>query len=155
MTSPQRTTPTPSAPWRSFKEPPARSSGSFGGTLGVIAIAFGVGVLGAYMLDLHGHTCDRCGRRWRHFGAFNLGDEQSHTCPCCGQVQWWKCGAPHVLRGSQFVTPSTSPALASAPMLTPMLAPVPALEPPYPNGLPRATTAPSTAVAIRSREPRR
>lgn len=83
------------------------------GTLGALAIAVGVGVLGAYMLDLHGHACERCGRRWRHFGAFNFGDEQSHTCTC-GQVQWWKCGMPHVLRGSQFVGPS--PALPAAPL---------------------------------------
>jgi hypothetical protein len=88
--------------------PPPTPSGPFGGTLGALAIAVGIGVLGAYMLDMHGHTCARCGRRWRHFGAFNFGDEQSHTCTC-GQVQWWKCGMPHVLRGSQFVTPTLLP----------------------------------------------
>ncbi len=60
-------------------------------TLGVIAIAFGIGVLGAYMLDLHAHTCE-CGYRWRHFGAFNLGDSVAHTCRRCGVVQWWKDG---------------------------------------------------------------
>jgi hypothetical protein len=71
---------------------------AFGGTLGVIALAFGIGVFGAYALDLHGHTCEACGNRWWHLGAFNLGDEGSHTCARCGQVQWWKNGVPHVFR---------------------------------------------------------
>lgn len=70
----------------------------FGGTLGVIAIAFGIGVLGSYMLDLHSHICDACGHKWRHLGAFNLGDERTHTCGKCGTVQWWKDGAPHTFR---------------------------------------------------------
>jgi hypothetical protein len=94
--------------------------------LGALAVVVGIGALGAYMLDLHGHTCDRCGGRWRHFGAFNLGDEQSHTCSSCGEVQWWKCGVPHVLRGSEFaVSPSlsaTTEALrAAAPVAPPVL----------------------------------
>jgi hypothetical protein len=61
-------------------------------TIGVIAVAFGVGVLGAYMLGLHSHTCVECGHRWRHLGAFNLGDLEAHTCGRCGTVQWWKSG---------------------------------------------------------------
>jgi hypothetical protein len=64
----------------------------FGGTLGIMALAFGLGVLGAYMLDVHAHTCEACGNRWRHLGAFNLGDLEAHRCQKCGQVQWWKCG---------------------------------------------------------------
>jgi hypothetical protein len=97
---------TPMANARShFRVAPVQAWKPFGGTFGALAIAVGVGVLGAYMLDLHGHTCVQCGRRWRHFGAFNFGDEQSHTCTC-GQVQWWKCGMPHVLHGSQFASPA-------------------------------------------------
>lgn len=71
------------------------------GVLGGLVAAAGLVVLGMHMLDWHRHSCSACGRRWSHFGAFNLGDEASHTCTC-GQVQWWKCGVPHVLRGSQF-----------------------------------------------------
>lgn len=97
---------------------PSQVSKPFG-TLGALAIAVGVGVLGAYMLDLHGHTCERCGRRWRHFGAFNFGDVQSHTCTC-GQVQWWKCGMPHILRGSQFVGPAAALPAVSLPATTPV-----------------------------------
>lgn len=102
MPSPLRHAPTALAPRRPPAGPPASEGVSFGGVLGALAVAVGIGVIGAHMLDLHGHQCDRCGRRWRHFGAFNLGDEKSHTCADCGQVQWWKCGVPHVLRGSQF-----------------------------------------------------
>lgn len=87
------------SPWRSFKEPAsAPPSSSIGGVLGTIAIAIGVGVLGAYMLDLHSHTCEACGHRWRHLGAFNLGDPAAHSCSKCGTVQWWKDGSPHVFR---------------------------------------------------------
>jgi hypothetical protein len=92
---------------------PEQKDGSRG-LLATIAITAGVVALGVYALDLHAHTCANCGHRWRHLGAFNLGDEESHTCGRCGQVQWWKCGTPHVLRGSQFVA---SPALPSAPAL--------------------------------------
>jgi hypothetical protein len=84
------------------------------GLLATIVITAGVVALGVYALDLHAHTCSNCGHRWRHLGAFNLGDEESHTCASCGQVQWWKCGTPHVLRGSQFVA---SPMLPSTPAL--------------------------------------
>ena len=88
------------SPWRTFKEePPTPAPPSIGNMLGVIAIAVGVGVLGAYMLDMHSHTCEACGNRWRHLGAFNVGDPESHTCGKCGTVQWWKDGTPHVFRG--------------------------------------------------------
>lgn len=71
---------------------------ALGGTLGVIALAFGIGVVGALMLDVHGHTCDSCGHRWRHLGAFNLGDKDAHTCGRCGAVQWWKNGVPQAIK---------------------------------------------------------
>ena len=87
------------SPWRSFQEPaPASPSSSIGSMLGTIAIAVGVGMLGAYMLDLHTHTCEACGHHWRHLGAFNHGDPVAHTCSKCGTVQWWKDGAAHVFR---------------------------------------------------------
>ena len=87
------------SPWRSFQEEPASSPPpSIGNMLGVIAIAVGVGVLGVYMFDLHSHTCEGCGNRWRHLGAFNVGDPDAHACGKCGTVQWWKDGVPHVFR---------------------------------------------------------
>jgi hypothetical protein len=86
---------------------------TLGGTLGVIALAFGIGVLGAYALDLHSHTCDACGHTWRHLGAFNLGDPTSHTCTRCGTTQWWKDGVPHVFR-SVLRTPPPDPFAARA-----------------------------------------
>lgn len=105
MTSAQRY-PFPVPPTgRPPQEPASPSLGVFSS----LAILVGVGVLGAYMLDLHSHTCEGCGKRWRHFGAFNFDDAQSHTCAHCGQVQWWKCGAPHVRQGSQFVMPARAP----------------------------------------------
>ena len=61
------------------------------GVLGALAIAVGVGVLGAYALDWHAHQCP-CGARWRHLGAFNMGSLAAHTCPSCGNVQYWKDG---------------------------------------------------------------
>lgn len=60
--------------------------------------AAGVVVLGLYALDFHAHRCEACGHRWRHLGAFNLGDPASHTCAKCSTVQWWKDGVPHVFR---------------------------------------------------------
>ena len=86
------------SPWRSFQEEPASSPPpSLGNMLGVIVIAVGVGVLGYYALDGHSHTCESCGHRWRHLGAFNVGDPAAHSCKC-GTVQWWKDGVPHVFR---------------------------------------------------------
>ena len=80
---------------------------SFGGTLGVIALAFGVGIVGAYMLDAHAHTCDSCGYRWRHLGAFNVGDEDAHRCKACGVVQWWKCGVPQMIKDAHRAGPTS------------------------------------------------
>jgi hypothetical protein len=76
-------------PWKAPSQPI--------GTIGILAIAFGVGVLGAYTLDWHGHSC-ACGNKWHHLGAFNGGDQEAHRCSRCGQVQWWKDGFPHVIR---------------------------------------------------------
>lgn len=59
-------------------------------TFTIMAIAFGFGIAGAYALDLHKHTCKKCGHSWRHLGAFNVGDIDAHTCPKCGTVEWWK-----------------------------------------------------------------
>lgn len=81
-------------------QPPPIASPSFVGTFGILALALGMGVIGAYMLDLHTHTCESCGHAWRHLGAFNTGDPISHTCARCGTVQWWKDGVPHVFRGA-------------------------------------------------------
>ena len=98
-TSPSRP-PWETSRWRTFHEPPPEPpAGKAIGTLGVIAIAVGVGVLGYYMLDGHTHTCEACGYRWRHLGAFNFGDPGAHTCRQCGTVQWWKDGYPNVFRG--------------------------------------------------------
>lgn len=85
-------------PWRALPEPETEPSPSIGKMLGVVALALGVGVLGYYVLDGHSHTCEACGQRWRHLGAFNLGDPVAHTCGKCGTVQWWKDGVPHVFR---------------------------------------------------------
>jgi hypothetical protein len=90
-------------------------SAPLGGTLGVIALAFGIGVLGAYMLDLHSHVCCRCGHRWRHLGAFNFGDEGAHTCSKCGVVQWWKDGIPHAYRDAHSQAVPTPDAATVAP----------------------------------------
>lgn len=115
-------------PWRSFQAepPPKPKQGLQIGMLGGLAIAIGVGAIGAYMLDLHGHQCGSCGSKWKHFGAFNLGDVASHTCSSCGQVQWWKSGAPHVLHGSQFAdrdgAPPPSLPRLEAPIVPPALA---------------------------------
>jgi hypothetical protein len=92
--------PAPTRTARQLPDAPPSAIGAFGTALGTVAIAVGIGVLGAYMLDLHAHTCDACGHRWRHLGAFNIGDPQSHACGKCGVVQWWKDGVPHVFRSS-------------------------------------------------------
>ncbi len=106
MASPPSRPPWETSQWRSFHEPapdapPAKSIG----TLGVLAIAVGVGVLGYYMLDGHSHTCEACGHRWRHLGAFNFGDATAHTCRQCGTVQWWKDGFQHVFRDPTYEAP--------------------------------------------------
>ena len=108
MANPQRP-PWETSQWRSFHQPPPEppAKGKSIGTLGVLAIAVGVGVLGYYMLDGHTHTCEACGHRWRHLGAFNFGDPVAHTCNQCGTVQWWKDGYPNVFRGP--LQPDTSP----------------------------------------------
>lgn len=97
---------------------PASVPTTLGGTIGVIALAFGIGVVGAYMLDLHSHTCEACGHHWRHLGAFNLGDPDAHTCRRCGTVQWWKCGVPQVIKDAHRAAPlsirGTVPVLALA-----------------------------------------
>lgn len=77
--------------------PPPRPQPQTFSTLGVVVLAIGAGVLGAYMLDLHSHRCEACNHKWWHLGAFNLGDPVAHTCKC-GTVQWWKDGMPHVFR---------------------------------------------------------
>ena len=64
------------------------------GTFGAIALAFGVGVLAAYTLDVHSHQCDGCGNTWWHLGAFKIGDARAHRCGGCGEVQWWKSDVP-------------------------------------------------------------
>lgn len=93
-----------------FQEEP--DSPSLGRVLGTIALAFGVGVLGYYMLDGHVHRCEACGTRWRHLGVFNHGDPRSHTCRC-GTVQWWKDGVPHVFRSALREPPPKVDTLAS------------------------------------------
>jgi hypothetical protein len=92
--------------------PPWKPPGQPIGTIGVIAIALGIGVLGAYALDAHGHTCEACGKRWWHLGAFNLGDPTAHTCSSCGTVQWWKNGIPHVFRTALRAPPQEDPLMA-------------------------------------------
>jgi len=146
MTSP-RPAFMPTTPWRTFQEEPKPSGSGTLGILGSLAVAVGVGVLGYYMLDGHAHQCDHCGQRWRHFGAFNFGDEASHTCSRCGEVQWWKDGAPHVLRGSEFaVPPSLSATTAALRAALPATAPA-MLTAPVPQ---HAFASPPPAVAMRS-----
>lgn len=95
----------------------------FGGPIGVFAIAIGVGVLGAYMLDLHSHTCE-CGHKWRHLGAFNLGDLEAHRCKRCGTVQWWKSGIENAFGTDgafiphDGIPPSAAPPSAASRTLT-------------------------------------
>jgi hypothetical protein len=112
MTSSAQRPPWETSSWRSFRAPaPEVRPDKSIGTLGVIAIAIGVAAFGAYALDLHSHVCEACGNRWRHLGAFNMGDPVAHTCKQCGTVQWWKDGFQHVFRDpSQVATGPTSPA---------------------------------------------
>lgn len=103
--------------------PPPRPYEAPLGTLSVMALAFGLGVLGYFMLDGHAHTCEACGHHWRHLGAFNVGDPASHTCKQCGTVQWWKDGMRHVFRDvlrpepPPFVPPPSFGAPAPSPQL--------------------------------------
>ena len=93
-------------PANKMRVPAPPPAPALGGTIGVIALAFGIGVLGAYMLDMHSHTCDSCGHRWRHLGAFNGGDESAHTCSRCGIVQWWKEGVPQAIKDAHRARPA-------------------------------------------------
>jgi len=150
MGNPPRNNPVSNMGGYTFQAPSSSGATPFSSTLGAIAVAVGMGLAGAYMLDLHGHACEGCGRRWRHFGAFNLGDEKSHTCSRCGEVQWWKCGVPHVLRGSQFSPAPNRPqgglpiapahaqlGTPSPPRLEPSLVPPPRALPLPPRKTPR------------------
>lgn len=95
----------PPTRWASFKEEPTPAPSSIAKMLGTLAITAGVIALGAYVFDAHGHTCESCGEKWTHLGAFNVGDPTSHTCKRCGTVQWWKDGIPHVFRGALHQAP--------------------------------------------------
>lgn len=67
-----------------------------GSTITAIAlVALGAGIAVTW-LDPHGHTCDRCGTQWSHFGRFNVGRDDAHRCSSCGYMQWWKDGAPRL-----------------------------------------------------------
>jgi len=113
--APVRQPPVPS-PQRSLVEP-APPSPSIGKMLGVVAVALGVGVLGYYAFDGHAHTCESCGHRWRHLGAFNLGDPRAHSCGRCGTVQWWKDGTPHVFRQAlRSPPPEVLPGVIGSPL---------------------------------------
>jgi len=72
------------------QDPPQDNRPPWAKVLGVAVVAVGVGVIGAFALDLHSHQCDQCGKRWWHLGSFNVGDKTAHTCAMCGDVQWWK-----------------------------------------------------------------
>ena len=86
----------PTKPTMPNDKPPQGPSQPFG-TLGTIALAFGVGVLAAYSLDIHSHSCE-CGNKWWHLGALKTGDLQAHRCRRCGETQWWKSDVPSALR---------------------------------------------------------
>ena len=103
--------------------------GNLGRTFGVIAVAFGMGVAGAYLLDWHKHACPSCGRRWGHLGAFSFGDDNSHRCPDCGKTQWWREGERG--RGdAPAATASPTVTIAVSPAPTPIA--LPPLPPPPP-----------------------
>jgi len=53
-----------------------------------------------WLLDVHVHFCDACGRHWTHTRLFSSGPmtgasrravsaRRAHTC-LCGAVQWWR-----------------------------------------------------------------
>lgn len=58
----------------------------------LIGLAFVIGAI-VWLLDLHSHECEACGRRWRHVGLITGGEWanpkalRSHTCRC-GTEQW-------------------------------------------------------------------
>lgn len=89
---------------------------TIGRTLGLLAVAIGVAAVAAYSLDWHSHVCSRCGRTWKHLGAFNAGDHDAHTCQSCGEIQWWKDigkdgafrASRRALEGSETATTETS-----------------------------------------------
>jgi len=86
-----------------------------------------LGEVAKYAFDFHSHQCTSCSYSWQHFGAFNFGDEGSHTCPRCGQVQWWKCGAPSVQQAPQREPPlAVEPPLLEQPLQMATGAPLPA-----------------------------
>jgi hypothetical protein len=108
----------------------------FSSPLGALALVVGIGAVGGFLLDWHRHTCESCGRRWSHLGAFNLGDEDSHTCSRCGEVQWFKDGARHVLHESANVelpSPAEPPHMAQPQWqpVTPQPLPVAGYPQPY------------------------
>lgn len=66
-------------------------------TLYLALLAASVGAAGAAVAvvgEWHRHTCETCGHRWSHLGAFNVGNLAAHTCGRCGREQWWKDGVP-------------------------------------------------------------
>lgn len=85
--------------------PPTPPPSTFWSIVGTIAVVAGVGAVAAYSLDLHKHTCEQCGRGWKHLGAFNAGDHEAHTCPGCGEIQWWKNGKDGAFRASRHKLP--------------------------------------------------
>lgn len=58
----------------------------------VLGILLGICAL-AWLVDLHAHECEACGRRWRHTGLLSAGAWANpkalaaHTCKC-GAEQW-------------------------------------------------------------------
>lgn len=39
--------------------------------------------------DTHKHRCGECNYIWRH-GDNMAGNKKAHTCPRCGQIQWYQ-----------------------------------------------------------------
>ena len=126
-------------PWRSsHASPPAPPPKKSLSVFGVIALAVGAGALGYYVLDGHSHTCDRCGHRWRHLGAFNFADLGAHTCARCGAEQFWKDGFQHVFpdprQASQQQPPSPPPSYGYGNAAVPGTFTPPSPPPPYGYG---------------------
>lgn len=137
---------------RPMGRPPERQLSFFG----KLAVTVGLGVLGYYLLDGHSHTCEACGKRWRHLGAFNFGEVPAHTCAVCGTVQFWKDGFKHVFPDSAQRTAPSAPsgsflaglqeirdfARHAIPSIAPADPPQPSpanppQQPPPPSGIPR------------------